>query len=170
MLADARAVDALVDDFTSQWLNLRRVDEVIIDPERYPDFDDNLLEVAQPMRVVQTLDVGRSPEGLKWSPDGRFLAVGCQNGTTKPPADALFQPAGRLLMLSLNGGRLHQVTEAPIGQWTQGIAFSRDGGTMLVQDMVGKRLQVFGWDGTALTPKADVALGAGAAAIGTAWR
>ena len=125
---------------------------------------------AQPMRVIQTLDVGRSPEGLKWSPDGRFLAVGCQNGTTKPPADALFQPAGRLLMLALNGGRLHQVTEAPIGQWTQGIAFSRDGGTMLVQDMVGKRLQVFGWNGTALTAKADVALGAGAAAIGTAWR
>lgn len=125
---------------------------------------------AQPMRVVQTLDVGRSPEGLKWSPDGRFLAVGCQNGTTKPPSDALFQPAGRLLMLALNGGRLHQVTEAPIGQWTQGIAFSRDGGTMLVQDMVGKRLQVFGWNGTALTPRADVALGAGPAAIGTAWR
>ena len=48
---------------------------------------------AQPMRVIQTLDVGRSPEGLKWSPDGRFLAVGCQNGTTKPPADAVV-PAG----------------------------------------------------------------------------
>ena len=41
------------------------------------------------------------------------------------------------------------MTEAPIGQWTQGIAFSRDGGTMLVQDMVGKRLQVFRleWNG-----------------------
>ena len=36
--------------------------------------------MASPMRVIQTLDVGRSPEGLKWSPDGRFLAVGCQNG------------------------------------------------------------------------------------------
>jgi mono/diheme cytochrome c family protein len=44
MLADPRAAEALVDDFASQWLNLRRVDEVIIDPDRYPDFDDNLLE------------------------------------------------------------------------------------------------------------------------------
>jgi mono/diheme cytochrome c family protein len=44
MLADPRATHALVDDFAAQWLNLRRVDEVIIDPDRYPDFDDNLLE------------------------------------------------------------------------------------------------------------------------------
>jgi mono/diheme cytochrome c family protein len=44
MLADPRSTHALVDDFAAQWLNLRRVDEVIIDPDRYPDFDDNLLE------------------------------------------------------------------------------------------------------------------------------
>ncbi len=125
---------------------------------------------AQPMRVVQTLDVGRSPEGLKWSPDGAFLAIGAQNGTTKAANSPLYQSAGRLIMLALAEGRLHQVAEAPIGQWTQGIAFSRDGKTMLVQDMVGQRLQVFGWDGKALVPQADVALGTGAAAIATPWR
>ena len=74
------------------------------------------------------------------------------------------------MMLALSEGRLRQVAEAPIGQWTQGIAFSRDGRTMLVQDMVGKRLQVFGWDGAALSPKGDLDLGAGAAAIGTGWK
>ena len=34
MLADPRAIDALVDDFAAQWLNLRRVDEVVVDPDR----------------------------------------------------------------------------------------------------------------------------------------
>jgi mono/diheme cytochrome c family protein len=43
MLADPRANMALVDDFASQWLNLRRVDEVVAHPDFYPDFDDNLL-------------------------------------------------------------------------------------------------------------------------------
>jgi len=43
MLADPRAKTALVDDFASQWLNLRRVDEVVAHPDVYPDFDDNLL-------------------------------------------------------------------------------------------------------------------------------
>ena len=39
MLADDRATDALVNDFAAQWLNLRRVDEVVVDPERYPNYD-----------------------------------------------------------------------------------------------------------------------------------
>jgi hypothetical protein len=43
MLGDPRAKEALVGDFASQWLNLRRVDEVIAHPDFYPDFDDNLL-------------------------------------------------------------------------------------------------------------------------------
>lgn len=125
---------------------------------------------SEPIRVIQTLDVGRSPEGLKWSPDGAFIAIGAQNGTTKAPGSALYQPMGRLIMLALTNGRLHQIAEAPIGRWTQGIAFSRDGKTMLVQDMVGRRLQVFGWDGNTLSPNGDLDMAAGAAAIATPWK
>ena len=44
MLADPRASDALVDDFAAQWLNLRRVAEVVVDPERYPNYDLTLME------------------------------------------------------------------------------------------------------------------------------
>src|SRR5207249_911450 len=44
MLADPRAIDTLVDDFAAQWLNLRRVGEVVVHPDVYPAFDDNLLE------------------------------------------------------------------------------------------------------------------------------
>ncbi len=43
MLADPRAIDALVNDFAAQWLNLRRVGEVVVDPERYPNYDESLL-------------------------------------------------------------------------------------------------------------------------------
>jgi len=47
MLADPRAVDALVDDFAAQWLNLRRVEDVVVDPERYPNYDLSLLQAFQ---------------------------------------------------------------------------------------------------------------------------
>ncbi len=43
MLANPRAT-ALVDDFAAQWLNLRRINEVVVHPDFYPDFDDNLLD------------------------------------------------------------------------------------------------------------------------------
>jgi len=47
MLADPRAVDALVGSFAAQWLNLRRVEEVVVDPERYPNYDLSLLQAFQ---------------------------------------------------------------------------------------------------------------------------
>jgi hypothetical protein len=55
MLADPRAVDALVNDFSAQWLNLRRVDEVVVDPERYPNYD---LSLMQDLRRETELFVG----------------------------------------------------------------------------------------------------------------
>src|SRR5262249_24845435 len=47
MLADPRAIDSLVNTFAGQWLNLRRVVEVVIDPERYPNYDESLLQAFQ---------------------------------------------------------------------------------------------------------------------------
>jgi mono/diheme cytochrome c family protein len=44
MLADPRAPASLVDDFAAQWLNLRRVSEVVVHPDSYPSFDDSLLD------------------------------------------------------------------------------------------------------------------------------
>jgi hypothetical protein len=47
MLADPRAVTALVDDFAAQWLNLRRVEEVVVDPYKYPNYDLSLMRGFQ---------------------------------------------------------------------------------------------------------------------------
>jgi hypothetical protein len=47
MLADPRATSALVGGFAAQWLNLRRVSEVVADPDRYPTYDDSLLQAFE---------------------------------------------------------------------------------------------------------------------------
>ena len=47
MIADPRAIDALVNDFSAQWLNLRQVAEVVVDPTKYPTYDDSLLQSFQ---------------------------------------------------------------------------------------------------------------------------
>jgi hypothetical protein len=46
MTADRRA-RALVTDFAAQWLNLRRLGEVVVDPDRYPTYDDSLLQAFE---------------------------------------------------------------------------------------------------------------------------
>jgi mono/diheme cytochrome c family protein len=63
MLADPRSTDALVNDFAAQWLNLRRVEEVVVDPDRYPNYDESLLQAFQretEMFVASTLREDRS--------------------------------------------------------------------------------------------------------------
>ncbi len=47
MLADPRATTALVDGFAAQWLNLRRLGDLVFDPDRYPTYDDSLLEAFE---------------------------------------------------------------------------------------------------------------------------
>jgi hypothetical protein len=47
MVADPRAADALVGNFAAQWLNLRRVPEVVVDPIVYPNYDLSLLQGFQ---------------------------------------------------------------------------------------------------------------------------
>jgi Protein of unknown function (DUF1592)/Protein of unknown function (DUF1588)/Protein of unknown function (DUF1585)/Protein of unknown function (DUF1587)/Protein of unknown function (DUF1595)/Planctomycete cytochrome C len=47
MLADSRATDALVHDFAAQWLNLRQIEDVVVDPVRYPLYDESLLRAFQ---------------------------------------------------------------------------------------------------------------------------
>lgn len=63
MLADPRAIDALVDDFAAQWLNLRRVGEVVVHPDFYPNFDGSLLEAFKretELFIASTLREDRS--------------------------------------------------------------------------------------------------------------
>ncbi len=47
LLGDPRATVALVDDFAAQWLNLRRVSEVVVDPRSYPNYDETLLNALE---------------------------------------------------------------------------------------------------------------------------
>jgi len=44
MLADSRATYALVNDFAAQWLNLRQIEDVVVDPVKYPLYDESLLQ------------------------------------------------------------------------------------------------------------------------------
>ncbi len=67
MVADPRAIGSLVNDFAAQWLNLRRVEEVIVDPERYPNYDESLLQGFQretELFVASTLREDRSVSEL----------------------------------------------------------------------------------------------------------
>jgi DNA-binding beta-propeller fold protein YncE len=123
---------------------------------------------AKPARVVHTATVGQTPEGIALSPDGAFVAVSVMNGSNKPKSSPFFNDYGVVKVLSVKGGELVPLTEAKVGHWCQGLAWSKGNRTLLVQCMVEKEIMAFSFDGKELKPAGSIKLNAGPAAIRTA--
>ena len=105
---------------------------------------------AQPVRVVETVVVGQTPEGIALSPDGKLCAVVVMNGSNKPRESPFYNANGKLLLYRVDGTKLVPAAAAWIGRWSQGIAFSADSRTILVQNMADRDIQVLRWDGSIL--------------------
>jgi len=125
---------------------------------------------AVPPRVVETISVGQTPEGLKISPDGQYVAVTVMNGSNKPKASPFFNDNGLLMVLSVSGGKLAKVAEAKVGHWCQGVAWSKDSKTVLAQCMIEQELQVFNFDGKELKSAGAIKVKGSPAGIGSAQR
>lgn len=125
---------------------------------------------AKPPRVVDTIGVlGATAEGLKISPDSSVVAVVVHNGSNRAKESPFYSDAGKLVIVRVTGRTLSRVAEARIGRWSQGAAFSADGKTILVGNMIEKDYWVFQWDGATLRDTGQrVKMNGGPAAIRTA--
>jgi DNA-binding beta-propeller fold protein YncE len=126
---------------------------------------------ARPFKVVSVAEVHGVSEGLRFSPDGKHLAASSLNGSTAASTSPDYRDHGLLTIFALDGRTLRKADEAPIGHWSQGIAFSRDGHTLLVQNMAEKNISVFTLTDGRLSAQPPLAIPSGGPAMfGTARR
>ncbi len=132
----------------------------------------SLIDLArEPFRIVDTISVGQTPEGIMVSPDNRHVAVTVMNGSNKP-AGSPFHGPGLVRMLRIADGKLSMVSEARVGTWSQGAAFSQDGRTLLVGNMVERDVQVLrvAEDGKLTDTGTRIRVSGGSAALRVAER
>ena len=106
---------------------------------------------ATPPRVVNTVSVGQTPEGIKLSPDGNYVAVSLQNGTNKASDNPFYNDKGKLVIFRRTGRDLARVADADIGKWCQGIVWSSNSRKLAVQCIVDEQILAFSWTPSKLT-------------------
>src|SRR5262245_15678935 len=118
-----------------------------------------------PPRVVDTVSVGQSPEHLAISRDGKWIAVSVQNGSNRSAASGYSNPTGLVQVDTIKDRKLVKVAEAVQGGWPQGVAWSRDGKTLLAGNMVQHNVWVYSFDGAKLTKKGEIPMKGGSAGL-----
>lgn len=124
---------------------------------------------VQPTRVVDTVTVGQTPEGIFFSPDGRTVGVTVIDGSNKPQASP-FHRTARYRLFAIDDGRLRSAGQIVGGQWLQGHAFAPDGRAMLVQDAANRQIRLYRNVGGTLSDTGERVQFDGAPAALKLWR
>lgn len=130
----------------------------------------SLIDTKQvPPRIVETVSVGQTPEGLALSPDNKYVAVTVTNGSNKPINSPFYNAIGVIKLYKVvDQKRLVYLSQLDTGVWTQGVAFSADGKTLLVQNKEQNEIQVLRRNGDKLVDtKQRIKLTAGPVGIRT---
>lgn len=97
----------------------------------------------RPFRAVQHLSVPALPEGVAISPDGRWIAVLCMDGSNLKSDNPGRRARGRLRLFEIRAGQAQFVTDLPAGEAGQGVVFAADSQHILVQFNVEQMLAVY---------------------------
>lgn len=103
-----------------------------------------LVDVSKrPFRAVQQISVPATPEGVAISPDGRWIAVSSMAGSNLLPTNPGRRNVGVVVLYEIKDGIATKVNELPSDAGAQGITFTQDNKTIIVQFDVQKALAMY---------------------------
>jgi DNA-binding beta-propeller fold protein YncE len=104
----------------------------------------SLVDVSKrPFRTVQQISVAATPEGIAISPDGKWIAVSSMAGSNLLANDPGRSKLGKVGLYAIKDGWATLVNEVPGGEAAQGVVFTQDGKTVIVQFDVERALAIY---------------------------
>lgn len=97
---------------------------------------------AKPIRVIDHITVGDSPEGLAISPKGNIAVTVEARGSNRPKDAWYYHPGGAVSVLRIDGKKVTRVGEVTVGALPEGAAFSADGSHIYVGNFIDSDLSV----------------------------
>ncbi|MEO8523176.1 MAG: YncE family protein [Caldimonas sp.] len=103
-----------------------------------------LVDVSKrPFRAAQQISVSATPEGVAISPDGRWIAVSSMAGSNLLTTDPGRHKLGTVSLFAIQDGWATKVSEVPGGEAAQGVVFTQDSKTVIVQFDVERALALY---------------------------
>ena len=106
---------------------------------------------ADPIRVIDHITVGDSPEGLVMSPKGDLVVTIEARGSNQPKTTWFHNDLGAVSVLKIDGKKVTLSGTVPTGIFPEGAAFSADGSYLYVGNFIDQDLSVLKVDGDKLT-------------------
>jgi hypothetical protein len=102
-------------------------------------------------KLALSLEVGKTPEHVALSPDGRYAALVLANGAATLKSDPKYDGlVGVIRIYAVGPGTLMPVAQADSCHWAQGLAWRDDSKLVLQQCAAERAIQVFRFDGSSL--------------------
>jgi len=106
---------------------------------------------ANPIRVIDHVTVGDSPEGMAISPKGDLAVTVDSRGSNVAKATWFYHPTGAITILRIDGKKVTRVGELNVGALPEGANFSADGGHLYVGNFIDSDLSVVKVSGEKIT-------------------
>lgn len=111
-----------------------------------------LVDISKrPYRAIQHLTVPSVPEGVAISPDGKWIAVQCMDGSNQKVDHPARKARGKLVLFEVRNDEAARVGELPAGESSQGVVFTADSRHILVQFNVEQQIAVYSIEAGRLT-------------------
>jgi DNA-binding beta-propeller fold protein YncE len=104
-----------------------------------------------PIRIVNHVAVGDSPEGLAISPTGKIAVSVEARGSNQPTSSWFYHKGGAVSVMKISGTNVTKVGEVTVGQLPEGAVFSADGSRIYVGNFLDSDLSVLAVHGTHVT-------------------
>jgi DNA-binding beta-propeller fold protein YncE len=104
-----------------------------------------------PIRVINHITVGDSPEGLAISPTGKIAVSIEARGSNQPTSSWFYHKGGAVSVLKISGTTVTKIAEVTVGQLPEGAVFSADGSRIYVDNFLDSDLSVLAVHGTEVT-------------------
>jgi DNA-binding beta-propeller fold protein YncE len=97
---------------------------------------------ADPIRVIDHVTVGDSPEGLAFSPKGNIAVTVEARGSNVAKSSWFYHSGGAVSVLRIDGKKVTRVGEVTVGGLPEGAVFSADGSHIYVGNFLDSDLSV----------------------------